>query len=72
VKEYRDYSLGLDGLPKTDLLKFILADGSWLALRPSGTEAKLKVYLEAVGATRSMAENRLAETRTVVERIIEE
>ena len=72
VKEYRDYSLGLDGLPKTDLLKFILADGSWLALRPSGTEAKLKVYLEAVGATRSMAENRLAEMRTVVERIIEE
>ena len=32
-------------LPKQDMLTFYLADGSWISLRPSGTEPKLKAYL---------------------------
>ncbi len=32
-------------LPKSNVLKFILIDGSWVALRPSGTEPKLKIYI---------------------------
>lgn len=40
-----DYAKDETGLPKSDVLKFILADGSWFAVRPSGTEPKLKVYI---------------------------
>ena len=36
-------------LPKQDMLTFYLADGSWISLRPSGTEPKLKAYLGVVG-----------------------
>lgn len=40
-----DYKDGLNGLPKSDVLKFILPDG-WIAVRPSGTEPKIKFYFE--------------------------
>lgn len=44
VASVADYSQGVDGLPKSDVLKFRLKDGSWFAVRPSGTEPKIKVY----------------------------
>lgn len=40
-----DYSLGVDNLPKQNCLKYHYDNKSWFALRPSGTEPKLKVYL---------------------------
>ena len=43
VKEMRDYELGIDGLPKSNVLKFIFED-AWFAIRPSGTEPKIKLY----------------------------
>ena len=43
VDKVNDYTLGLDGLPKADVLKFIFKDSSWIAIRPSGTEPKIKV-----------------------------
>ncbi|MBQ7624272.1 MAG: phospho-sugar mutase [Clostridia bacterium] len=39
-----DYSKGIDGLPKSNVLKFVWADGSYVAARPSGTEPKIKFY----------------------------
>ncbi len=39
-----DFSKGVDGLPKSNVLKFMLKDGSWIVARPSGTEPKLKFY----------------------------
>ena len=45
VKELLDYSKGLDGLPKADVLKFVLEDDCSIIVRPSGTEPKLKAYV---------------------------
>lgn len=59
VQDVLDYSLGLDGLPKENVLKFILADGSWFCLRPSGTEPKIKVYFAVRGESLEDAESRI-------------
>ena len=59
VQDVLDYSLGLDGLPKENVLKFILADGSWFCLRPSGTEPKIKVYFAVRGECLEDAESRI-------------
>lgn len=59
VKEIRDYELdiithedgkteAIEGLPKSDVLKYVLDDGSTVTVRPSGTEPKIKFYIEAV------------------------
>lgn len=44
IIEIKDYNIGIDGLPKSNVLKFISKSGSWIAIRPSGTEPKLKIY----------------------------
>lgn len=49
IERKLDYSQGIDGLPKSDVLKFFLADGSWFAVRPSGTEPKIKFYFGVCG-----------------------
>ena len=51
VVEVVDYQHGHDGLPPTDLLRLILDDGTRVQLRPSGTEPKLKVYVEMITST---------------------
>ena len=48
----------LIGFPESDVLRFFLEDGSWLAVRPSGTEPKCKFYYEAVDSFREKAENK--------------
>lgn len=55
VDQVLDYELGLDGLPKENVLKFLRADGSWFCLRPSGTEPKIKVYFAVRGGDLSGA-----------------
>ena len=50
-----DYSLGINGLPKSNVLKMILEDGSYVIVRPSGTEPKLKAYVSILG--KSVEEN---------------
>ncbi|MBO5528697.1 MAG: phospho-sugar mutase [Bacilli bacterium] len=44
------------GLPASDVLKFFLNDGSTLCIRPSGTEPKVKFYIEVVGEKKGLAE----------------
>lgn len=49
----REKPLGLD---KSDVIKIFLADDSWIAVRPSGTEPKCKFYIEVVGDKDSLKE----------------
>ena len=56
-----DYAEGLDGLPKSDVLKFILEGGCTLVVRPSGTEPKLKLYLSVSAQSREAAQEAEAE-----------
>jgi phosphomannomutase len=55
-----DLSEGSAQLPPTDGLRFDLADSRRVIVRPSGTEPKLKCYLQAVGETKSQADELLA------------
>lgn len=48
------------GLPTSNVLKYILEDGSWIAVRPSGTEPKIKFYIGVKAATQEEAEEKLA------------
>lgn len=45
--------------PPSNVLKYHLEDGSWIAVRPSGTEPKIKFYLAAVGETQDMSTAKL-------------
>jgi phosphoglucomutase len=57
-------------LPRADVFKYLFEGGSWLAVRPSGTEPKLKLYLGAQGATQEECEQKIAELRRVADRIL--
>lgn len=56
VKKCLDYALGLDGLPKSNVLKFLLEDNCSVVVRPSGTEPKLKTYISVCAESRVCAE----------------
>ena len=46
--------------PSSDVLKYTLADGSWIAVRPSGTEPKIKFYIAVVGETNEESQAKIA------------
>ncbi len=51
VTERKDYNLGIQGLPKSDVLEFDLDGGSKVLIRPSGTEPKMKMYYLTKGTS---------------------
>ena len=70
VKEIEDYKLGYSKnlynnsikniiLPKSNVIKFILDDDSWIVIRPSGTEPKIKFYISARGDSLECCEKNL-------------
>jgi len=64
VKSIDDLANPQDGLPPTDGLRIWLADGIRIIVRPSGTEAKMKCYIEVITKDSSSAQLLLDELRT--------
>lgn len=59
IKECLDYDKNINGLPKSDVVQFILDDGTYLTVRPSGTEPKIKYYISVVDKEKAVAEEKL-------------
>ncbi len=70
ITEVQDFKKGVRDLPRENVLKFIFSDGSWIAVRPSGTEPKIKVYYSIKEADKATAEVRLAKIKEVIHGII--
>ena len=72
TKTVTDYSIpvpaevGFGELPTSDVLKYILNDGSWIAIRPSGTEPKIKIYYSVKDKDHGTAEKKLEEMRGIL------
>lgn len=68
-----DYSVpvqaeaGFGTLPTSNVLRYDLTDGSWIAVRPSGTEPKIKIYYSIKGVDRDTAENRLVQVQNTIQ-----
>lgn len=62
VVSKRDFSLGYEGLPKSDVIQFVLDDNTYITARPSGTEPKIKYYFCVVGKTEDEANEKLIKT----------
>lgn len=67
--------VGLDGnetkmtTPASDVLKYVLEDESWIAVRPSGTEPKIKFYIGVKGASQEDAAEKVAALETAINEI---
>ncbi len=70
IKEIIDFKDGVSDLPKENVLKYIFNDGSWMAVRPSGTEPKIKVYYSIVDPDKDNAKARLESIRQTISSII--
>lgn len=70
ITDVKDYSTGIGDLPKSNVLKFFLKGGSWIAVRPSGTEPKLKMYYSVRGIDSSTCERSLQNIRIIINGIM--
>lgn len=70
IAAVNDYTVGIDDLPKADVLKFVFEDSSWIAIRPSGTEPKIKVYYSVKGENKDDAQKVLEARQGVINSII--
>ena len=65
--EFKDYSLGINGLPKSNVLSFT-GENIKVTVRPSGTEPKLKIYYQVKAENENSAENLLKQVAETIER----
>lgn len=70
ISRCKDYSEGIDGLPVANVLKYTFADGGWMAVRPSGTEPKIKFYYSLQAADEAQAHAKLAALKEAVAQLM--
>lgn len=70
-ENYINNTVSTINLPKSNVLKFILEDGSSFVVRPSGTEPKMKIYLAVRGKTAEDADKKIEGFKTEVMKLIE-
>ena len=71
VETVQDFSEGIGDLPKENVLKYLFRNGRWLAVRPSGTEPKLKVYYSVRGESHEAAAEQLSALREQMKAVVE-
>lgn len=82
VVEARDYSTdktinlitgeeGTTGLPNSNVLYYVLEDGTWFCVRPSGTEPKIKVYFGSCGATQQETDSKISAAKDGIMAIVD-
>ena len=71
IAKMKDFEKGVDGLPPSDVLKYWFKDGSWLAIRPSGTEPKTKVYYCIHDNDQKAAAENLAKKQKLIKDVID-
>ena len=69
--EVLDFAKGIAGLQATNLLKYKMKNGSWIAIRPSGTEPKLKMYCSLVENDEAAAKKKFAVIRKNFEHVFD-
>lgn len=68
MEDYESKAMMDKGFSKSNVLRFVLEDGSWVAVRPSGTEPKCKFYFSVRAVDKTSAEEKLSIMRSVFER----
>ena len=59
------------GLPKSNVLYYILEDGTWFCVRPSGTEPKIKIYFGSNGSSESEVDNKIKNAQDGIMKIVD-
>ncbi len=71
-KKYADGTIETIDLPKADVLKYLLEDETWIAIRPSGTEPKIKFYIGTQAKTQDKAEEKRAAFEKAIDDFVNE
>ncbi|MDR2660809.1 MAG: phospho-sugar mutase [Lactobacillaceae bacterium] len=82
VRTVQDFQLRLEkniitgetkkiSLPSANVIKYLFEDDSWIALRPSGTEPKLKIYIGVVGESKQQAADKIVHFEDNIKKLIE-
>ncbi len=71
VTGIKDYLKGVEGFTKSNVLFYELSDGCAVAIRPSGTEPKIKTYVMSCGSSEAEAEARRKAIRTSVDELLD-
>ena len=71
VDECTDYINGHEGIPASNVLIYHMTDGNWFAMRPSGTEPKIKFYFYAKSGSMTESQELVKDMRTAVGEIVQ-